>query len=92
MVMGLRNRGFGNGNMDRVFAHETGHIFGAPDEYGRCNCGGAHGPFRQPNRNCENCAPRGGVTCLMRSNAARMCSSTRYHLGYNGLPPPRVGV
>lgn len=32
-------------DMDRVIAHETGHIFGAPDEYGSsgCSCTSEHG-------------------------------------------------
>ena len=31
--MHLDNDGWGQSNLDSVFAHETGHIFGAPDEY-----------------------------------------------------------
>ena len=33
MVMQYANDGWGPDNIDRVFAHESGHIFGAPDEY-----------------------------------------------------------
>ena len=35
--------GWGPNNIDRVFAHETCHIFNAPDEYAAsgCDCGGA---------------------------------------------------
>ena len=29
----VRNDGWGPDNIDRVFTHETGHIFGCPDEY-----------------------------------------------------------
>jgi hypothetical protein len=87
LVMHFENDGWGPDNIDRVFAHETGHIFGAPDEYAgaRCTCGGNHGFFRKPNGNCEPCAPNGGVDCIMRANTWAMCSFTPLHLGYNGL-------
>ncbi len=74
-------------SLDRIFAHETGHVFGAPDEYGDCNCGGSHGHFGRPNSNCERCAPGGGVRCLMGQNVQGMCAETLYHLGYKNLPP-----
>jgi hypothetical protein len=88
VVMQFENDGWGPDNLDRVFAHETGHVFGAPDEYkeaGR-NCGGSHGFFGKPNLNCESCAENGGVDCIMRNNAWAMCSVTPYHLGYSNLP------
>jgi hypothetical protein len=92
LVMQYDNDGWGPDNLDRVFAHESGHVFGAPDEYraAGCNCAGSHGFFRQPNLNCESCAPGGGIECIMKSNSWAMCSVTPYHLGYNGLPanPP----
>ena len=58
IVMHVDNDGWGKDNIDRVFAHETGHIFGAPDEYASsgCHCGGAYGFYRRPNKNCANCA------------------------------------
>jgi hypothetical protein len=58
VVMGVDNGSWGMDNIDRVFAHETGHIFGAPDEYAssNCSCGGSHGFYRRPNKNCANCA------------------------------------
>ncbi len=48
----------GGDNFDRVFAHETGHMFGAPDEYASsgCGCADAGRFFRAKNGNCENCA------------------------------------
>jgi hypothetical protein len=84
LVMEYANDGWGPDNIDRVFAHETGHIFGAPDEYAAsgCDCGGSWGHFGVPNTNCINCAPGGGVSCIMRSNEWAMCPYTPYHLGF----------
>ncbi|QRE77986.1 hypothetical protein F1D61_24445 [Methylobacterium aquaticum] len=94
VVMHYDNDGWGTDNLDRVFAHETGHVFGAPDEYALsgCNCGGSHGVYGRPNLNCENCADDGGVPCIMKSNDWAMCTETPYHLGYtmprtSGLSP-----
>jgi len=47
-------------SFDRVFAHETGHNFGAPDEYeaSNCSCDTIHGRFfTARNGNCAICAP-----------------------------------
>jgi len=84
LVMQYANDGWGPDNIDRVFAHETGHIFNAPDEYAAsgCNCGGQWGVFNVANANCENCAPGGGVACIMKSNSWEMCAYTPYHLGF----------
>jgi len=46
-------------NFDRVFAHETGHLFGAPDEYSasNCSCDTVSGRFlNAKNGNCKLCA------------------------------------
>jgi len=84
IVMDYANDGWGPDNIDRVFAHETGHIFGAPDEYASssCNCGGTWGRFGEPNSNCENCAGAAGVGCLMRANEWLMCGATTRHFGW----------
>lgn len=85
LVMHYGNDGWGPDNIDRVFAHETCHIFGAPDEYASsgCDCGGAYGPDGVPNANCENGAVGGGVPCIMRANTWAMCDYTFRHLGYS---------
>lgn len=84
LTMHYDNDGWGTDNLDRVFAHETGHVFGAPDEYAEsgCNCRGSWGFYGKPNLNCESCATDGGVDCLMRRNTWEMCAQTPYHLGY----------
>jgi hypothetical protein len=46
-------------SFDRVFAHETGHTFGAPDEYAasNCSCDSVKGRFlNAKNSNCKLCA------------------------------------
>jgi hypothetical protein len=84
LVMQYANDGWGPDNIDRVFAHETGHIFQAPDEYSNsnCNCGGSWGIYNQPNGNCQLCAPGGGVDCIMRSNSWQYCHWTPLHYGF----------
>ena len=88
LMMHYKNDGWGTNNIDRVFAHESGHVFGAPDEYKEsdCSCRSRFGFFRKANLNCEACAPDGGVKCIMKANSWAMCSLTPYHFGYNGLP------
>jgi hypothetical protein len=77
LVMHYENDNWGPDNIDRVFAHESGHIFGAPDEYtsSGCNCSGSFGIFGVRNGNCANCAPGGGVDCLMKQNSGRCVRS-----------------
>jgi hypothetical protein len=93
LVMQYDNDGWGPDNIDRVFAHETGHIFNAPDEYAssNCNCGGSWGYYGKPNANCATCASGGGVPCIMKANTWDMCPSTPYHLGFP-ICPGRLGV
>jgi hypothetical protein len=81
VVMHYQNDGWGPDNIDRVFAHETGHIFGCPDEYGACQCSSKYGYLQEPNGNCANC---GGsrVPCIMDANVEEMCPYTRVHLGW----------
>ena len=50
-------------SIDSVFAHETGHIFGAPDEYAasNCMCTNTLGKFfKVVNGNCDTCAASPG--------------------------------
>jgi hypothetical protein len=66
---------YGNGSLsvdelDRVMAHEMGHIFQAHDEYaGGCGCGTRQGYVGAPNNNCVTCTS-GTTRCMMRSASA----------------------
>ncbi|MFH0777141.1 MAG: T9SS type A sorting domain-containing protein [Candidatus Eisenbacteria bacterium] len=70
---------------DRVYAHETGHIFFACDEYYEPGYGGCTscGPCSDGinNGNCEYCNPQ-AVTCMMRYNDWSLCAFTPGHLGW----------
>jgi hypothetical protein len=83
LVMQYANDGWGPDNIDRVFTHETGHIFGCPDEYGSsgCNCTSRFGYLQEVNGNCESCASP-FVPCLMASNTSALCKYTLAHLGW----------
>lgn len=52
LVMAYANDNWGVDAINRVFAHETCHIFGAGDEYGNCACGSVHGELGVANKNC----------------------------------------
>jgi hypothetical protein len=83
LIMQYDNDGWGPDNIDRVFTHETGHIFGCPDEYAssNCSCSAKFGWWREPNSNCQNCAnPQ--IACLMSANTWAMCPQTPKHLGW----------
>ncbi len=83
LVMHYDNDGWGPDNIDRVFTHETGHIFGCPDEYAasNCSCDTKAGYLREVNGNCERCATS-FTPCLMAANTWAMCSFTPAHLGW----------
>ena len=51
-IMTYDNQYRGVENMDGVAAHETGHIFGALDEYAPCSCSATGGYLLVDNQNC----------------------------------------
>jgi hypothetical protein len=94
LVMQYSNNGWGPNQIDRVFAHESGHIFGAPDEYGSSDCstGGSWGYLGVPNCNCEVNNPN-SIDCLMKGNTFNTCQCTVGHFGWrdsdgDGIPDP----
>mgnify|MGYP003963790057 CR=1 FL=1 len=69
LVMTYNNGLYGIDNMGAVIAHETGHIFGAIDQYGSCSCIDDFGYLNYENQNCvKGCAineesiMRGGIS------------------------------
>jgi hypothetical protein len=74
-------------NLDGVVAHETGHVFGAPDEYvaprpeAQCKTTDLRGFFDTPNGNCK---VGGGphAPCLMDENVHVFCEHTPGHWGW----------
>ena len=84
VVMSYENDGWGPDNINRVFAHETCHVFGAADEYkdSGCDCYSTHGNLGIQNGNCVNC-PGTQVSCLMRKNTLSICGYTRGQVGWD---------
>jgi parallel beta-helix repeat protein len=83
----------------QTFAHESGHIFGACDEYASSGCGCGVCANGVTNENCENCASR-VVLCMMNANDWSLCAFTPGQVGWEivpctpgpppGLPAPAV--
>jgi hypothetical protein len=71
LTVALSGNGYlGTGRLDRVIAHEIGHIFQALDEYvGGCSgCTQRSGYLDASNRNCMDCPYRVGK-CVMRGGS-----------------------
>jgi hypothetical protein len=85
MYMEYSNDGWGSDQLDKVFAHETGHVFNAPDEYtnGDCSCytNYGEGTCSARNQNCIDCTSYQSK-CIMDSNEFTLCSYTKKHLGW----------
>jgi hypothetical protein len=76
--------GWGAANIDRVFAHESGHIFGAPDEYlaSHCSTTATFGALGVANGNCQASATTPVSPCLMLNNTSSLCAYTPGHWGW----------
>jgi hypothetical protein len=88
--------GWGLENSWRVLAHESGHLFGAADEYNSSNnrsefeqsvyawyigCDSNFGCNRVPNANFEGCNSH-SVQCLMKSNSQAVCYASQGQFGW----------
>ncbi|MEH2025357.1 hypothetical protein, partial [Nostoc sp.] len=82
VCMNYSNDGWGSDQINRVFAHESCHIFGAADEYGDCSCGGSYGHLGIPNNNCVKCSGT-HVSCLMDGNVLDICQWSRGQIGWD---------
>jgi hypothetical protein len=85
--------GGGSAKINKTFTHETLHIFGAKDEYGKegnsdnpCTCS-ASGRDNVPNNNCINCTGN-RVPCIMHSIEDAMCKYTKGQIGWGYEPEP----
>ncbi len=84
IYMQYSNDGWGPEQIDRVFAHESGHVFNAPDEYTGCNCqrGYGRGACTETNDNCVTCT-QAQEACIMDSNDINnICAHTLMHVGW----------
>ena len=83
--MQYSNDGWGTNQIDRVFAHETGHVFNAPDEYGNgCCCEKLYGKgsCTAKNSNCRTCTSV-QTSCIMENNnLSNICESSKKHVGW----------
>ena len=78
--MQYSNGGWGPDAIDRVFAHETGHVFNAPDEYTSCKCYSYYGKgtCKAINVNCTSSKE----DCIMDANDFKVCLATKFHVGW----------
>ena len=72
-----------------IMAHEIGHVFDAPDEYGHCRVDQTQGFFDTINANCKFTSqdpdvlnPNPRVACLMDKNEPTACAATEAHWGW----------
>ncbi len=85
--MQYSNGDWGTDLIDRVFAHEIGHVFNAQDEAGLtpCECTVQYGNGRctAKNANCRNCTSS-QTRCIMHDTQMdyNICESTKKHVGW----------
>ncbi|MCJ1313569.1 hypothetical protein MMC25_007248 [Agyrium rufum] len=83
--MSYVNDGWGPENIYKVFAHETGHIFGAGDEY--LSCDPEYGLYKVKNgNNIDHTTHQ--ADCLMNNNILELCTFSKGQLGWL----PRLGL
>lgn len=81
----FRANGWAITDIDRITSHETGHLFGADDEYaasGCSNCATSDASSKNVvNGNCVNCNTA-SAACMMRQNESVLCGYTPGQLGW----------
>ncbi len=84
-MLTYENNGWGPNDLYFVTAHETGHIFGAGDQYsGSCgDCTTTYGYLQGPNSNCYLCP--GSVPSLMKCDSMVVDASAAVQLGWRDL-------
>ena len=89
MVLTYDNDGWGIGSMDRVALHETGHIFGALDEYASSGClpEDTWGYLNAANGSCNNGGNTSDVSVMgeggeLGSPTADVSTSAREAIGW----------
>jgi hypothetical protein len=98
MVMTYNNDGWGINNMQRVAAHEVGHIFGAGDQYYQAGYGGCtskterYGYLGILNSNCDYGGAT-GIPSIMKDNTYALDTTAHDQVGWrdsnsNGAPDP----
>lgn len=82
LVMTYDNDGWGISRMQIVTAHETGHIFGADDEYygSPCEIGQEWGYLSVANTNCENSSGSAPEHSIMRGFTSQTVYAYPGHL------------
>jgi hypothetical protein len=90
----FRNDGWGTASYDIVNAHETGHLFGAWDEYYQAGYGGCgatdcttHAVNYVYNGNCVRCNAN-SIPCMMKGNTQSLCGYTPGQIGWTGIQSP----
>ncbi len=94
----FKANGWSTSDVGRVYAHETGHIFHAFDEYSASGTGNCTRNFNgRQNANYQGSTCNGTAACVMINNSFsgsgstrswNLCSHTPYHLGWSGLLTP----
>ena len=95
-----KNNGWSVNDTWKTFAHETGHIFWACDEYYQAGYGGctscnpcnSYRPIL--NGNCEHsdCNPVNTVACIMRHSEDAICHYTAAQIGWGLDEPPTTSI
>jgi hypothetical protein len=84
----FNNDGWGGGQLRYLNAHESGHLFGAQDEYYQAGYGGCTSCGASTNGvlngNCQFCNAN-AIQCMMRNNYYGLCGYTPGQIGWRSL-------